>query len=182
VRSFKFWNDVFFWPLLIFPSAVHSQSIICSRLSDIFTPFGLLPGGGQFIQKIPLGVTVCQVEYINNTSVSSPAHPLYALLVAREVETDLSRLNDDGLTSAEREAAKKKKEEEKMQKQVEADLGGFDVEQEWVEEIEREECFEIEKRYGGAPPILTKTYEIWVRDMNCKEMVVTFIIGTFKSF
>ena len=137
---------------------------ICSRLSDIFMPFGLLPGGGHFIQKIPLGVTVRHIQYINDPLVSSPAHPVYALLISREVESDQSHLNDDGLTFAERELIQKRKEDEKMQKQVEADLGGFDVEQEWVEEIERENCFEIEKRYGGAPPIHTKTYEIWVRE------------------
>ena len=60
-----------------------------------------------------------------------------------------------------------------MQKQVEADLGGFDIEQEWVEEIERENCFEIEKRFGGAPPIIGKTYEIWV----CKSHVKNYFLS-----
>lgn len=95
--------------------------------------------------------------------MSSASHPLYALLISREIECDQSHLNDDGLTPLERDMLKKKKEEEKMQKQVEADLGGFDVEQEWVEEIERDNCFELEKRFGGAPPSVKRTYEIWVR-------------------
>ena len=113
-----------------------------------------------------MGVTVHRVEYIHDRTVSTAAHPLYALLVSREVDMDQSHLNDDGLTTAEREEMKKQKEDEKMQKQVEADLGGFDVEQEWVEEIERENCFEIEKKFGGAPPISKKTYEIWVSNLH----------------
>ena len=141
---------------------INSLPSCLSRLSDIFTPFGLLPGGGHFIQKIPLGVTVRQIEYINDPLISSVSHPLYVLLIAREGEYDQSHLNDDGLTTEEREMMKKKKEDEKMQKQVEADLGGFEIEQEWVEEIERDNCFEIEKRFGGAPSSLSKTYEIWV--------------------
>ena len=113
-------------------------------------------------------MTVRHIEYVDDPLVSSVSNPLYVLLIAREVESDQSHLNDDGLTIAERELIKKRKEEEKMQKQVEADLGGFDVEQEWVEEIERENCFEIEKRFGGAPPIIGKTYEIWVRKIHVK--------------
>lgn len=110
-----------------------------------------------------MGVTIHNIEYIHDRAVSTASHPLYALLISREIESDQSHLNDDGLTASEREEMKKRKEDEKMQKQVEADLGGFEMEQEWVEEIERENCFEIEKRYGGAPPIIKKTYEIWVR-------------------
>ena len=98
--------------------------------------------------------------------MSSSSRPLYALLISREVESDQSYLNDDGLTTEERELIKKKREEEKMQRQVETDLGGFEVEQEWVEEIEREDCFVIEKRFGGAPPILSTTFEIWVGISN----------------
>lgn len=113
---------------------------------------------------MPLGVTVRQIQYINDPLVSTSSHPLYALLISREVDTDQSHLNDDGMTPAEREAITRGKEEERMQKQVEADLGGFEIEQEWVEEIERDNCFDIEKRYGGAPPIPTKTFEIWVSE------------------
>lgn len=41
---------------------------------------------------------------------------------------------------------------------------GLEVENEWVEEIEREDCFEVEKKYGGAPPIPGRVYEIWLVD------------------
>ena len=132
------------------------------RLPDVFGPHGLLPGGGICVQKVPLGVTVRHIKFIDDASVSSPQHPLYALLVSRETLCDQSHLNDDGLTSDQRRGAKEEKEREKTRRQVEADLGGFEVEQEWVEEIEREDCFEVEKKYGGAPPIPGRAYEIWV--------------------
>lgn len=114
------------------------------------------------IEKIPLGVTVRQIEYVDDPTVSTAAHPVYALLISREVDVDQSHLIDDGLTAEHRKGIKDEKDNKRMAKQVEADLGGFDVDQEWVEEIEREECFEIEKRYGGAPPIPQSKYEVWV--------------------
>jgi cleavage and polyadenylation specificity factor subunit 1 len=114
------------------------------------------------IEKIPLGVTVRQIEYVDDPTVSTAAHPVYALLISREVDVDQSHLIDDGLTAEQRKEIKDEKDNKRMAKQVEADLGGFDVDQEWVEEIEREECFEIEKRYGGAPPIPQSKYEVWV--------------------
>lgn len=123
----------------------------------------MLPGGGLCVQKVPLGVTVRQIKFIDDASVSTISHPLYALLISKETECDQSHLNDDGLTTEERRGAKDEKEREKTRRQVEADLGGFEVEQEWVEEIEREDCFEVEKKYGGAPPIPGRVYEIWVR-------------------
>jgi len=160
---------------------VGSQRVtLFNGLSDIFTPYGLLPGNGQFIQKIPLGVTVLQIQHINDATVSSASNPLYTLLVARETETDQSHLNDDGLTETERREAKERKEKERMQKQVEADLGGFDVEQEWVEEIEREDCFVIEKRYGGAPPISNRIYEIWLVDASNWQIVDTYQMEEFE--
>ena len=137
-------------------------NVLPDRLSDVYTPHGLLPGGGVCVQKVPLGVTVRQVQFIDDTSVSTAAHPLYVLLVSREILSDQSHLNDDGLTSKEKQMAKDEKEKEKTRRQVEADLGGFDIEQEWVEEIEREDCFEVEKKYGNAPPIINRVYEIWV--------------------
>ena len=131
------------------------------------------------IQKVPLGVTVRKIMFIDDVSISSTSHPIYALLVSREIESDQSHLNDDGLTPEERAAEKEAKEKEKLRRQVEADLGGFDVEQEWVEEIEREDCFEIDKRYGGAPTISSRVYEIWV----CLYYMNTFfMICTFNSY
>lgn len=56
-------------------------------------------------------------------------------MVSREVETDLSNLNDDGLTPEERQRIVEEKENAKIKRQVEADLGGFDIEQEWYVSI-----------------------------------------------
>lgn len=134
---------------------------IC-RLSDVFVPNGLLPGGGVCVQKIPLGVTVRQIHYVSDPSISIPSHPVYVLLVSREIQADQSHLNDDGLSFEEKQEIKEERERKKMAKQVEADLGGFDADNELVEEIDREECFEIEKRYGGCPPISKSVYEVWV--------------------
>jgi cleavage and polyadenylation specificity factor subunit 1 len=124
----------------------------------------MLPGGGISVQKVPLGVTVRQIQYISDTSISTPTHPLYAMLISKEVATDQSYLFDDGITAEVQAKLKEEKEKEKIKRQVEADLGGFDLEQEWVEEIEREDCFEIEKKYGGAPALETQKYEIWVSE------------------
>ncbi len=86
--------------------------------------------------------------------------------MSHEVEGDQSDLNDDGLSSEERQRIKDKKEAARIRKQVEADLGGFDVEQEWVEEIEREDCFTIDPGLGLAPPTPTRTYELWLVDAS----------------
>ncbi len=136
----------------------------------MFTSRGLLPGGGMSVQKIPLGVTVREIHYIDDPAISTIDHPVYALLVSKEVEIDQSTLMDDGLTPEQRQEINDEREKKRLAKQVEADLGGFDVEQEWVEEIERENCFEIEKRYGGVPAIPQSQYEVWVSDKfyNCR--------------
>ena len=86
--------------------------------------------------------------------MSSVARPLYAALVSREVEAEQGALNDDGLTREERQRMKAEKDKERTARQVEADLGGFDVEQEWVEEIERDDYFKVDittttSRNGG---------------------------------
>jgi len=132
-------------------------------LSDIFTSHGLLPGGGLSVQKVPLGVTVRSIQFLDDVSLSTVSHPIYALLISREKQGDQSHLSDDGRSSLERRLAKEEREKEKIRRQVEADLGGFDVEQEWVEEIERDDCFFVERKYGGAPSIPTLVYELWVR-------------------
>jgi len=97
---------------------------------------------------------------------------LYAVLVSREIETDQSDLNNDGLTPEERQNIIDEKENVKIQRQVEADLGGFDIEQEWVEEIEREDCFKIDTGLGGAPPIQKTVYSLWIVDAANGWMVV----------
>lgn len=109
-------------------------------------------------------MTVRQVQFIDDTSVSSAARPLYALLISREIEEDQGLLDDDGLSSEERQKIKDEKEKEKTRRQVEADLGGFDVEQEWVEEIERDDYFEIDSTLGRAPPLPKRVFEVWLVD------------------
>lgn len=132
----------------------------------MFAPHGLLPGGGISIQKVPLGVTVRHIEFIDDASISSTSRPVYAMIVSHEIEGDQSQLNDDGLDPEERQRIKDEQEAERVRKQVEADLGGFDVEQEWVEEIEREECFAVETGLGLAPPMPTRKYELWLVDAS----------------
>ena len=133
-------------------------------ISSMFDKDGLIPGGGVCIERISMGVTVRQLQFIDDPTISSPDHPLYAVLVSRELEVDQSDLNDDGMTAEERAQAEKEKEEARIQRQVEADLGGFDVEQEWVEEIARDDVFKIDKTLGGAPPVQKEFYSIWIVD------------------
>ena len=109
-------------------------------------------------------MTVRQVQFIDDASVSSAARPLYALLISREIEEDQGLLDDDGLSPEERQKIKDEKEKEKTRRQVEADLGGFDVEQEWVEEIERDDYFEIDSTLGRAPPLPKRVFEVWLVD------------------
>lgn len=135
-------------------------------MSNLLSPQGLFPGGGLCLEKIPLGVTVRSIKFIDDSSISSGAHPLYAVLISREIEADQSGLNDDGLTPEERRRKKESEDAEKTKRQVEADLGGFDLDQEWVEEIEREDCFEVEMSLGGAPPIQKRAYALWVVDAS----------------
>lgn len=150
------------------------------RISNVFNVEGLLPGGGFCLEKIPLGVTVRRIEFIDDATVSSQGCCLYAMLVSRELEVDMSQLNDDGMAPEERERLEKEKEAAKISRQVQADLGGFDVEQEWVEEIEREDCFEIDKELGGAPPLLQCSYALWIVDAaNNFSVVDSYELGEF---
>ena len=112
---------------------------MCNSLLNLPSVHGLLPGGGLFVQKIPLGVTVRRIQFIDDKNAPTGSQPLYAVLVSREIETDQSQLNYDYLTPEERQRIIEEKEDAKIKRQVEADLGGFDIEQEWVEEIERED-------------------------------------------
>lgn len=151
------------------------------RISNVYSPHGLFPGAGLCIEKVPLGVTVRRIQFIDDSSVSSRDHPLYAALISRELESDQSHLNDDGLTPEERQRLKDEKEAAKVKRQVEADLGGFDIEQEWVEEIERENCFEIDKTIGGAPPIPKSAYALWVVDAsNNWNVVDSYELGEYE--
>ena len=105
------------------------------------------------------------VQFIDDASISSPSRPIYAMLVSREVESKQEELNDDGMTPEERQQIKAEKEAAQIRKQVEADLGGFEIDQEWVEgQIEREETFEVDKTLGLAPPMTTRKFEVWIVD------------------
>jgi len=137
---------------------------VFKEISPIFRKPGLIPGGGLCIEKIAMGVTVRQIKFIDNPAISTGDHPLFAVIVSRELEVDQSDLNDDGMTAEEREAVEREKEEARIQRQVEADLGGFDVEQEWVEEIARDDVFQIDANLGGAPPIPKEFYSLWIVD------------------
>jgi hypothetical protein len=143
-----------------------------SGLYDVFSPHGVLPGGGICVQKVPLGVTVRHIEFIDDASVSTSSRPIYVMLISREIEADQSYLNDDGLSPEERQRIKEEKEAARIKKQVEADLGGFDIEQEWVEEIEREDCFEVDRNLGFAPSIPQRKYEVWLVDASSQFSVL----------
>lgn len=136
-----------------------------ASLLNFSTAHGLIPGGGFFIEKIPMGVTVRGIRFIDYPDVCG-TQPLYAILVSREIEEDLSNLNDDGLTDEERAQITEDKESAKIKRQVEADLGGFDMEQEWVEEIQRENCFKVDTDLGGAPPMGRSAYSMWIVDAS----------------
>ena len=152
---------------------VGSQRLtLYNGLWDVFAPHGLIPGGGMSIQKVPLGVTVRHIEFIDDASISTTSRPVYALLVSHEFEGDQSYLVNDCLSPEERQRIKDEKEAAMVRKQVEADLGGFDIEQEWVEEIEREECFTIDQRLGLAPPMPTRRFELWIVDASAQFKVM----------
>jgi len=103
------------------------------------------------------------------------------MLVSHEIEADQSYLNDDGLTPEERQRIRDEKEAAKVRKQVEADLGGFDIEQEWVEEIEREECFAVDTSLGLAPEMPTRKYEVWLVDASSQWSVLDkYELGEFE--
>lgn len=121
-----------------------------------------------------------RIEFIDDVSVSGRGRCLYAMLVSRESEVDMSHLNEDGMSAEERDRVEQEKESAKIQRQVEADLGGFDVNLEYVEEIEREDCFEVDKELGGAPPLPQHTYAVWIVDAAKNWAVVdSYELGEF---
>jgi cleavage and polyadenylation specificity factor subunit 1 len=144
----------------------------CVSILNLDNSHSLIPGGGLFVEKVPLGVTVRRIQFIDDPKISSASHPLYAVLVSKELESDMSHVNDDGLTAEERQRLADEKENAKIKRQVEADLGGFDIEQEWVEEIEREDCFKIDTSLGGAPPSHSSVYSLWIVDAASGWIVV----------
>eukprot|EP00934_Nitzschia_sp_Nitz4_P003080 Nitzschia sp. Nitz4//scaffold50_size126154//66587//71631//NITZ4_003689-RA/size126154-snap-gene-0.114-mRNA-1//1//CDS//3329553710//3070//frame0 len=160
---------------------VGSQRLtVFNGILNLSTTHGMIPGGGFFIEKIPMGVTVRKIQYIDDVNVCG-SRPLFAVLVSREIEEDMSHLNNDGLTEEERHQLAEEKESAKIKRQVEADLGGFDIEQEWVEEIEREDCFKVETSLGGAPPVQKSAYSLWIVDAaNGWVVVDSFELDEFE--
>jgi len=151
---------------------VGSQRLtLYNGLWDVFAPHGLLPGGCS-VQKVPLGVTVRHIEFIDDASISTTSRPVYAMIVSHEIEGDQSYMNDDGLSDEERQRLRDETDAAKVRKQVEADLGGFDMEQEWVEEIEREDCFTVDSKLGLAPTIPSRKYELWIVDASSQWKVL----------
>ena len=70
------------------------------RFTDVFTTYGILPGGGISIEKIPLGVTAHQIEHVDDPTVSTAAHPVYTLLNRGKLTMFIViYLIDDGLTA-----------------------------------------------------------------------------------
>lgn len=150
-------------------------------LSNAFSSHGILPGSGYCVEKVTLGITVRKIQFIDDATISTGNHPLYAMLVSKEIEADQRYLNDDGLTPEERMRIENEKEAAKIKRQVEADLGGFDVESEWVEEIERENCFQIDPKLGGAPPIKKEKYSIWIVDAaNQWRVIDSYELGEYE--
>lgn len=145
-------------------------------LRDVFeTKKGFLPGGGYFGRKVQLGVTVNRIEYINDESLASSGHPLYVMLISYETKKDQADLNDDGLTDEERKQIQDEKVAEKTKRQVEADLGGYDI-----EDFEREDAFKIERKYGEAPPIQSEKHELWLVDANGWKVIDKFELDEYE--
>ena len=148
---------------------------IWNGLDDVFNRNGILPGGGYFATKINYGVTITDLEYVNDESIASGGHPILAMIVCHEIYQDQSELNDDGLTLEERQLIQEEKEAERTRRQVEADLGGFDV-----EDLEREDVFEINRNYGEAPKIQKERHEVWLVDCNGWNIVDKYELNDYE--
>jgi cleavage and polyadenylation specificity factor subunit 1 len=158
---------------------VGSQRLtVYKGLSSISSPDTFFPGGGSCVTKVPFGVTVRRIIFLEDVTISSLAFPLFVMIISRDFEASQSHLNDDGLTPEERNKIKAEKEAEKTRRQVEADLAGVDhIEQEWVEEIERDDYFEVKIHLGGAPPIPKSTYEVWLVNGNGWKVLDRYELG-----
>ena len=64
---------------------------------------------------------------------------------------------------------------EKTKRQVEADLGGYDI-----EDFEREDAFKIERKYGEAPPIQSEKHELWLVDANGWKVIDKFELDEYE--
>ena len=122
-----------------------------------------------------MGVTVKRLEYFDH-SMAAKGHPVYAMIVSHEIEEDQSDLNDDGLSPEERRIAEEEKEAERTKRQVEADLGGYDI-----DDNETEDVFDIDKSYGLAPPISKERHEVLLVDANGWKVLDRFLLNDYEQ-
>ena len=134
-------------------------------LDEVLTGCGYLAGGGMHVKKIPLGVTVKKMCYVDHPEVSTPQHPIYVLLVATEKRVDLSKFDDDGLTSTERYELRLEEARVNLERKINNDLRGHEYEfHEWVEAIKHQDFLEIDHKLGRCPPSVKERNEIWLVD------------------
>jgi hypothetical protein len=50
------------------------------------------------------------------------------------------------------------------------------MEQEWVEEIEREDYFDVRIHLGGAPPTQKEKHEVWLVDGRDWQVLDTYVL------
>ena len=144
----------------------NSQKItVWGGLDEVLTGCGYLAGGGMHAKKIPLGVTVKKMCYVDHPDVSTPQHPIYVFLVATETRVDQSKFDDDGLTSQERYELRLEEARVNLERKINHDLRGHEYEfHEWVEVIKHEDFLEIDHKLGRCPPFVKERNEIWLVD------------------
>ena len=134
-------------------------------LDEVLTGCGYLAGGGMHVKKIPLGVTVKKICYIDDARSSTPANPFYVLIVSSEARIDQSKFDDDGFTPAERYESRLEEARVNLEKQINHDLRGHEYEfHEWVEVIRHNDFLEVDASLGRCPPLIKERNEIWLVD------------------
>lgn len=135
---------------------------IINGLDEVLTGCGFISTGGVHVQKIPLNVTVRDIEYLDH-SASTNERPLYALLVEVEEEVDMSGHDDDGFTDLERYEHRKDKNFRRMEDVIDSDLRGHEDEfQDWADTIQRTDYLEINMDLGRCPNQTETKHEIWL--------------------
>jgi hypothetical protein len=125
----------------------------------------MLAGGGMHVKKIPLGVTVRKIVFLDESAISTNHHPVYALIVSMDEEVDNSAMDDDGLTMQERDEKKIQEANHRLDRLVDADLKGHEHDfHEWVETIDREDFLDNKKELGLTPPGVRTKYQVWLMD------------------
>lgn len=159
------------------PSASTSSSFVTvservggsQRLSAIGGLDEIMKGKGYItsgvhIRKIPLGVTVRKIVYLDHKA-STSRRPLYVLLVSVDEEVDMSAHDDDGLTEQERYEARLDQNRKVLEDQINSDLRGHDDEfQDWVEKYTRTDYLQVNSDLGRCPNFTTTKHEIWLME------------------